>query len=118
EAQELELADGKRDRPAVHAYLMPACVHHEAPEVQYTRVHTGGPTARAAQHGFDAGHHLGGGRGLDDVVVAAPDQAANLIRRGVAGAEEEDGDVGGLADTPGELKAREAGHHDVQQQAV
>ena len=67
-----------------------------------------------AQDGLDAGHHLPGAEGLDDIVVRAQLQAHDLVHLLALGGEHDDGDLAGLADLPTDVDAGFAGHHDVQ----
>lgn len=74
--------------------------------------------ALAAQVGVHARGELFEGEGLDDVVVAAGGEAAELIGLLDAGGEEDDGAGDVLADTAADLEAVEAGHIDVEQDEV
>ena len=76
------------------------------------------PVGAAAQHRLHARHHLGRRGRLDDVVVGAQGQAAQLVVVLAAGAEEQQRHVGALADAPAHVEARGAGQHDVEQDAV
>ena len=74
-------------------------------------------TAAAAAHErVHAGGKLGGGKGLGDVVIRAGHQTGDLIHLLGAGGEHDDADGGiGGADAAADLKAINAGEHDVQQ---
>ena len=76
------------------------------------------PVGAAAQHRLHARHHLGRRGRLDDVVVGAQGQAAQLVVVLAAGAEEQQRHVGALADAPAHVEARRAGQHHVEQDAV
>ena len=70
------------------------------------------------QVAFDAGYELIGTEGLDDVVIGAQAEAADLVDVFLPGRYHEDRDVLGFADSPANLEAIAAGQHDVQQDEV
>ncbi len=77
--------------------------------------------ADTPEHGADAGHQLGHGEGLDDVVVGAGVQAADAVSLFAPGGEHDDRQVAGLiarAQAPADLHARHLGQHPVQQDQV
>ena len=75
----------------------------------------------AAEDGLDAGDEVAHGEGFGDVVVGAEAEAGDHVVVGVAGGEEDDGDVGGLRvgfEAPGHLESVEVVHHDVEEDEV
>src|ERR1051326_6253078 len=67
---------------------------------------------------LDPLHHFGRRRGLDDVVVGAEAQAADLVAGLAARAEEEDRHAGAVAETPADVEAGLALKHHIEQHAV
>jgi hypothetical protein len=74
----------------------------------------------AAQHGIDAGDELGGGEGLDDVVVGAEAQAVDAVGLVAPGGEEDDRDARtrALPQQPHDLEPVETGQHEVEHDEV
>src|SRR5207248_1170404 len=71
-----------------------------------------------AQDRLDPLHHLGRGRRLDDVVVGAEPQAADLVAVLAARAEEENRHAGAVAQTPADIEPGLALQHHVEKHAV
>jgi hypothetical protein len=115
EGQKLELAGGERDRLAFDECFVGGEVDLEAPVAAPARR---APVRCAAQHGLDARHDLGRRRRLDDVVVGAEGEAAQLVAVLAASAEEDQRHVGALADAPTKVETRSAGKHDIEHDAV
>ena len=49
---------------------------------------------QTAHHGTDAGHHLGAGKGLDDIIVGADIEPHDAVVVFTAGRDHQDRDVG------------------------
>ena len=65
------------------------------------------------------GHDFGEGERFGHVVVAADGEARHLVLDGVAGGEEEDGDVDAVGPQPSRhLQAVEIGEHDVEDDEI
>lgn len=67
-----------------------------------------------AEDGADAGHDGAGGEGFGDVVVSSEFEAEDVVDFGIARGEEEDGDLGELADLLAEVEAGEVREADVE----
>ena len=118
--QQLELARGQAHAALAERDLVRRQVDRQPAEAQHARraaVAARCP-ARAAQHRLDARDDLGRRRRLDDVVVGAEPEPAQLVAVVAARGEEQQRHVGLLADAPAQLEARGAGQHHVEQHAV
>lgn len=113
-AKQLELAGGHPHRLARERHLVGIEVDLEPTEAQPCSASGAG----AAQDSLDARDDLCGCGRLDDVVVGAEAEPADLVGVSATRAEKQDGDLGGGADLAAELEARPAGEHDVEQHAV
>ena len=76
------------------------------------------PVPVAAEDGLDAGDDLGRCGRLDDVVVGAEAEAADLVVVAAAGAQKQDRHLGGGPDLAAEVEPRSAREHHVEQHAV
>jgi hypothetical protein len=95
-------------------------VEHQPPEVEHSRFLRRGRRGwgpGTAHHGLDAGHDLVGRGRLDDVVVRAQAEAAQLIAVSFTGGQEKNWHVGQHAHLAADLEPIGARHHDVQQDA-
>jgi hypothetical protein len=118
DAQQLELAGGEADRSLTERHLVRREVDAQRSEPQRVRV----PVAHerrgcAAQHRLDARDDLRGRRGLDDVVIGAEPQPAQLVAVVATRGEKQQRQVGRLAHPPAEVEARCGGEHDVHHRA-
>jgi len=80
--------------------------------------HLGRPTA---QHGLDPGLQLPGGKGFGNVVIGPRIQAGDFVLLVAPGREHDNGHIPGPVIAPqaaGQLEARHAGQHPVQQNHV
>src|SRR6266536_2416765 len=73
---------------------------------------------RPAEDRLDPLHHLGRRRRLDDVVVGAEPQAADLVVVLAARAEEENRHVGAVAEMAADVEPRLSPEHHVEEYAV
>src|SRR5919197_1365340 len=71
-----------------------------------------------SQDRLDPLHHLNRRRRLDDVVVGAEPQAADLVAVLAARAEEENRHAGAVAETPADIEPRLALEHHVEEHAI
>ena len=74
--------------------------------------------AGAAEHGLDPGQQLARAEGLGDVVVGADLEADDAVGLLDQGGEQDDRQVGGLADHPAERQPVLARHHDVEDDEI
>ena len=104
---------GELDALAVLLKGAVAGIQEEGRLVDLAGLH--GSAAAAPHEGVHAGGQLRGGEGLGDVVVGAGHETGDLVHLLRAGSEHDDADgsVGG-ADAAADLKAVDAGQHDVQ----
>jgi hypothetical protein len=72
----------------------------------------------AAQDGLDPEDDFFEVEGFGDVVVAADGEAGDAVADGVAGGEEEDGQVAGGPEALGDFEAVHVGEHDVEDDEV
>jgi hypothetical protein len=113
--EQFELAGGHPHQPAGDQHLVCGEIDLETAEAKPPQA---AACARAAQDRLDAGDDLRWGHRLDDVVVGAESEAAQLVGVAAAGAQEQDRDVGARADVPAEVKARRSREHHVEQHAI
>lgn len=118
EMQQAELGRAEVHRIAVGGEAVGGRVEAQAADLDGV---LGGLRGAAAQHGLDAGHQLAGREGLGDVVVGAGLEAGHLVLLLAAGGEHDERDAAGAllaAQALGELDARHAGQHPVEQDQV
>ena len=111
ELQQVELLRGELDGRVVDADLPSAGVDRDPPGLHDLRA---GGAVRATQHRLHAGDQLRGGEGLRQVVVGAELEAEDPVDLAVAGGEEDDRHLGGLADLLADLEAVDIGEADVE----
>ena len=78
----------------------------------------GGARRGAAQDRADAGGHLAGAEGLDDVVVGAQLEADHAVGLVAAGGEHDDRDLRVAADLAADVEAGAVGKHEVEEDEV
>ena len=71
--------------------------------------------AHAAHDGADVRHDDAGGEGLDDVIIRTNVQPQDAVRIFISGGDHQDGHLRDAADAAADLKAVDAGQHDIQQ---
>ena len=116
-AQQPVLGCRQVDELAGSAHLMGVVVHLEVRELE--QFAGGPPLPDAAKDGLGAGDELGHAERLGDVVVAADREAPDLVLGGVAGGEEQHGDVAPVsAEALGDVEAVDVGQHHVEHDEV
>ena len=110
--QQLVFLGGQRHDSAVLRYGAGGGVHRDIPCGKHR--HT--PPC-PAQNALDPRHQLGGGKGLDDVIVRAAVQPLHPVGYGRLGGDENAGRAGG-AYVAQQVIAVHTGHHNIQQNKV
>lgn len=108
--EELPLRRGQRKRTPGATGRAGPLVHEQVAHLDRLGLQRPGP----AQQGAHPGQELIEVEGLDDVVVAARIEAGEAVAAGIAGSEEEDGQVPRPAQSPGEREPVGARQHDVE----
>src|SRR5690606_14218241 len=117
ELEQIELACSQLHRLAIDADLVRLHVDHEPAEVEDgAGCWLAAPVA--AEDCLDAGDDFAGRGGLDDEIVGAESQTADLVMVLLSGGEEEDRHIPVLADAPQHVIAGRARHHHVEQDTV
>ena len=114
-AEQPQLGRGQVQRPAIPPGGVRGLVQHEATSLDGDRHQPAG----AAQQRMHPGQQLGQRERLDQIVIGAGGEPGQPVVQPVARGQEQDGQVGAVAQHPGQGQpVRAGGQHDVQDSQV